>query len=23
SLGFSSIQEFYRTIAEKLSRLPK
>ena len=23
SLGFSSIQSFYRTIAEKLSRLPK
>lgn len=23
TLGFSSIQEFYRTIAEKLSRLPK
>lgn len=23
TLGFSNIQEFYRTIAEKLSRLPK
>lgn len=23
TLGFSSIQEFYRAIAEKLSRLPK
>ena len=23
TLGFSNIQEFYRTIAEKLSHLPK